>query len=181
MPYPALSDAKITINCPLFTRVLQGWHWHIGAVGESVGILYIPSANGTHDMIRTRQVNAANWLLTADGMSCYSCAWVHIWGYTILMTQTKTTKLTPQAFKLLECLRNARGLTRSWLKEQPGNLLLPFEDDWLSRSMVAWCMGKGRLTPYDITLLERLADKGLAEVKEIRGLFGVLWIYRAKG
>lgn len=98
----------------------------------------------------------------------------------MLMVQDKPQHVTPQAMKLLESLRNAQGLTRTWLREQSDNVLMPFGDEWLNRSMLAWSLGKQRLTPYDIALLELLESKGYIESRQLPAALGQMWVYRAK-
>lgn len=63
----------------------------------------------------------------------------------ILEPQYNMPPLTDQALKLLEALQS-----------QPGQ--------WLKRKEIALALGKRRLTPYDIELLQRLCDEGLAEI-----------------
>ncbi|MBZ0301750.1 MAG: hypothetical protein K8J31_18530 [Anaerolineae bacterium] len=53
--------------------------------------------------------------------------------------------ITDQALKILEVLQN-----------KPGQ--------WLKRKEIALDLGKRRLTPYDIELLQRLCDEGMAEI-----------------
>lgn len=56
------------------------------------------------------------------------------------------------------------------------------EADWMTRDQIALALGKNRLTPHDITLLERL---GAADVVDVRkrdhsGRIGYEFIYRLK-
>lgn len=55
--------------------------------------------------------------------------------------------------------------------------------DWMSRSDIAKAIGKKRLTPYDIQLLEQLVSEQRAEVmkREKRGYITFSWVYRAAG
>ena len=62
-----------------------------------------------------------------------------------LDSEYKSPPITDQAIRLLEVLR-----------ENP--------DTWLKRKEIAVALGKNRLTPYDIELLQRLCDEGLAEI-----------------
>lgn len=52
--------------------------------------------------------------------------------------------LTPHQLKILQAIYNSNGI-------------------WLSRSETARALGKKRLTPYDITCLDRLAADGLIQ------------------
>ena len=61
-------------------------------------------------------------------------------------THPPVSRLTEQAHKLLEILRAT-------------------EIMWMNRKDIARAIGKRRLTPYDIALLELLQDKGLVEIK----------------
>ena len=74
--------------------------------------------------------------------------------------QMQETELTPHAKKLLQSLRQ-------------------YDTLWLSRSEIADHIGKKRLTPYDIQLLESFTDMGLGEARkvEIRGT--IHWQYRS--
>lgn len=76
-----------------------------------------------------------------------------------MATSTADIQLTPHARKLLQALKAD-------------------ENIWLSRSEVAEAIGKNRLTPYDIQLLESFADLGIGEARkvEIRGTLH--WQYR---
>lgn len=52
-------------------------------------------------------------------------------------------------------------------------------NQWLTRSDVAVLIGKKRLTPYDIDLLELMAEQGLIRVEKEDGYSreGFRWIY----
>lgn len=63
----------------------------------------------------------------------------------ILEPIRKKSTLTEQSLKILEVLRSN-------------------QNDWLSRKDIARGLGKRRLTPYDIELLQRLCDERLAEI-----------------
>ena len=63
----------------------------------------------------------------------------------ILEPDYKSPPITEQALKILEVLQ-----------EKPGA--------WLKRKEIALALGKRRLTPYDIELLQRLCDEDLAEI-----------------
>ena len=62
-----------------------------------------------------------------------------------LESEYKAPPITDQALRLLDVLR-----------DRP--------DQWLKRREIAGALGKNRLTPYDIELLQRLCDEGLAEI-----------------
>lgn len=62
-----------------------------------------------------------------------------------LEPQHQSPPITDHARKLLEVLQNHSG-------------------QWLNRKAIAEGVGKRRLTPYDIELLQRLVDEGLAEI-----------------
>jgi hypothetical protein len=63
----------------------------------------------------------------------------------ILEPDYNAPPLTDQALKLLEALQRKSG-------------------KWMKRKEIALALGKRRLTPYDIELLQRLCDEGLAEI-----------------
>jgi hypothetical protein len=63
----------------------------------------------------------------------------------ILEPDYKAPPITDQAMKILEVLDSKRG-------------------HWMKRKEIALALGKRRLTPYDIELLQRLCDEGLAEI-----------------
>lgn len=69
-------------------------------------------------------------------------------------------ELTPHAKKLLRSLRQYDAL-------------------WLSRSEIAEHIGKKRLTPYDIQLLESFADMGLGEARKVEIKGTIHWQYRS--
>lgn len=69
------------------------------------------------------------------------------------------TQLTPHARKLLNALRE-------------------YENLWLSRTEIAENIGKNRLTPYDIQLLESFADVGLGEARKVEIKGTIHWQYR---
>jgi hypothetical protein len=74
-----------------------------------------------------------------------------------------TIELTARARALLETL-------------QRGN-------DWMNRSKLAIASGKsGRLSPHDLMLLERMANEGLIEIRDVPGKspVGKQYEYRAK-
>jgi len=72
----------------------------------------------------------------------------------------KPTRITEQAEKL-----------RGAIEKQPNR--------WLTRKQVANAIGKKRLTPYDIDLLEILADRGLIKMQQEEGYSrdGYRWVY----
>lgn len=72
-----------------------------------------------------------------------------------------STELTPQGQMLLDALREA--------------------GDWVNRSAIAKMAGKSALNKWDLVLLERLAEMGLIETKQIprHGPIGYEWRYRA--
>jgi hypothetical protein len=74
-----------------------------------------------------------------------------------------SSRLTEQAQKLLEILRNDRV-------------------QWMNRKEIARAIGKRRLTPYDIALLELLQDRGLVEIQSRPNgtPIGYEWVYHAK-
>ncbi|MBL8165566.1 MAG: hypothetical protein JNJ61_26520 [Anaerolineae bacterium] len=80
-----------------------------------------------------------------------------------LPTYQSTSRLTEQAQKLLEIL------------QKKGNV-------WMNRKDIARAIGKRRLTPYDIALLELLQDKGLVEIQSrANGTpIGYEWVYHAR-
>ncbi|MBZ0293848.1 MAG: hypothetical protein K8L99_14880 [Anaerolineae bacterium] len=63
----------------------------------------------------------------------------------ILEPQHQSPPITDHALKLLEVLQAQTG-------------------QWLNRKAIAEGVGKRRLTPYDIELLQRLVDEGLVEI-----------------
>jgi hypothetical protein len=63
----------------------------------------------------------------------------------ILEPQHKSPPITEHALKLLEVLQQQDG-------------------QWMTRRAIAEGLGKRRLTPYDIELLQRLCDERLAEI-----------------
>lgn len=63
----------------------------------------------------------------------------------ILKPEYSAPPITDQALKILEALQSKSG-------------------EWLKRKEIALLLGKRRLTPYDIELLQRLCDEGLAEI-----------------
>lgn len=69
--------------------------------------------------------------------------------------------LTPQAALLLEALREA--------------------DDWINRSELARRTNKSALNKWDMVLLDKLAEGGLIETRQIprHGPIGYEWQYRA--
>jgi hypothetical protein len=69
--------------------------------------------------------------------------------------------LTPQALHLLEALREA--------------------SNWINRAELARRTGKSALNKWDFVLLDKLADAGLMETRQIprRGPIGYEWKYRA--
>jgi hypothetical protein len=73
------------------------------------------------------------------------------------------SRLTEQAQKLLEILRETR---------------IP----WMNRKDIAKTLGKRRLTPYDIALLELLSERGLVEIKSRPNgtPIGYEWVYHAR-
>ena len=73
------------------------------------------------------------------------------------------SRLTEQAQKLLEILKGTR-------------------IEWMNRKDIARAIGKRRLTPYDIALLELLHGKGLVEIKsrENGTPIGYEWVYHAR-
>ena len=79
----------------------------------------------------------------------------------ILMATTtdQETQLTPHARKLLAALRE-------------------YENLWLSRTEIAENIGKTRLTPYDIQLLESFADIGIGEARKVEIKGTIHWQYR---
>jgi hypothetical protein len=80
-----------------------------------------------------------------------------------LPTYPPPSRLTEQAQKLLEILRDTR-------------------IEWMNRKDIARAIGKRRLTPYDIALLELLQDKGLVEIKSRPNgtPIGYEWVYHAR-
>jgi hypothetical protein len=72
-----------------------------------------------------------------------------------------SNELTPKAQIILDALREA--------------------DDWINRSAIAKRVGKSALNKWDLVLLERLAEDGLIETKQIprHGPIGYEWRYRA--
>lgn len=51
---------------------------------------------------------------------------------------------------------------------------------WLTRAQIAEKLGRSRLTPYDIAILEYMANVGIIEAREAaRGVAGKRWEYRA--
>lgn len=74
-------------------------------------------------------------------------------------TTEHETQLTPHARKLLAALREYQNL-------------------WLSRTEIADYIGKNRLTPYDIQLLESFADIGIGEARKVEIKGTIHWQYR---
>ncbi|TVR22817.1 MAG: hypothetical protein EA396_05365 [Anaerolineaceae bacterium] len=50
---------------------------------------------------------------------------------------------------------------------------------WLTRGQIAAALGKRRLTPYDITLLELFVDEGFIQSRQQKGYSreGFRWLY----
>ncbi|MAS38219.1 MAG: hypothetical protein CL610_29755 [Anaerolineaceae bacterium] len=63
----------------------------------------------------------------------------------ILEPDYNSPPITDQALKILDVLQ-----------DKPG--------EWMKRKEIALALGKRRLTPYDIELLQRLCDEKLAEI-----------------
>lgn len=78
---------------------------------------------------------------------------------SMVTTTEQETQLTPHARKLLSALRE-------------------YENLWLSRTEVADYIGKNRLTPYDIQLLESFADIGIGEARKVEIKGTIHWQYR---
>ncbi len=76
------------------------------------------------------------------------------------MTAPKPGRITAHGYKLLEGLERRR-------------------NQWLTRKEVALVIGKKRLTPYDIALLELLAEQGRIDIDQQEGYSrdGYRWIY----
>jgi hypothetical protein len=72
----------------------------------------------------------------------------------------KDAQLTPHAKKLFDALKE-------------------FENVWLSRSEIADSIGKSRLTPYDIQLLEGFAELGIGQARKVEIKGTIHWQYRA--
>jgi hypothetical protein len=81
--------------------------------------------------------------------------------FQAMFEQNTDLNLTPQAELLLEALREA--------------------NDWINRSELARRTGKSALNKWDIVLLDKLADAGLMETRQIprRGPISYEWQYRA--
>lgn len=77
--------------------------------------------------------------------------------------RTKLLEQTPQAQKIIAILYDIA--------------------DWTTRDEIAGKMQKKRLTPHDISLLERLAANGFIEIKkrDRPGRIGFEFIYRLEG
>jgi hypothetical protein len=81
----------------------------------------------------------------------------------MLMTAMKPpTEVTPHGEKLLEALRSAGG-------------------QWMNRRAIANAIGKRRLTPYDLALLELLVNEGIIEAEKhpSKAPIPFEWEYRA--
>lgn len=81
----------------------------------------------------------------------------------MLMTAMRPpTEVTPHGEKLLQALRSAR--------------------EWMNRKAIAHAIGKRRLTPYDLALLELLVSQGKVEVekRDYDSVIPYQWVYRAK-
>lgn len=74
-------------------------------------------------------------------------------------TIEQETQLTPHARKLLAALRE-------------------YENLWLSRTEIADNIGKNRLTPYDIQLLESFVDIGIGQARKVEIKGTIHWQYR---
>lgn len=72
----------------------------------------------------------------------------------------KAGQLTPHAKKLFDALKD-------------------YENVWLSRSEIADAIGKNRLTPYDIQLLESFAELGIGQARKVEIKGTIHWQYRA--
>ena len=72
----------------------------------------------------------------------------------------KEGQLTPHARKLYDALKE-------------------YENVWLSRSDIADSIGKNRLTPYDIQLLESFTDLGIGQARKVEIKGTIHWQYRA--
>lgn len=77
-----------------------------------------------------------------------------------MQPRPKPQRLTAHANRLLDGLEKHR-------------------NQWLTRSEVAAAIGKKRLTPYDIDMLDLLAEKGRIRVEQEEGFSreGFRWIY----
>lgn len=52
---------------------------------------------------------------------------------------------------------------------------------WLTRAYIAKQLGRKRLTPYDIAILEYMVTVGMIEARQAaRGVAGKRWEYRSK-
>lgn len=78
-------------------------------------------------------------------------------------THPPASRLAEQAQRLLEILRETR-------------------TPWMNRKEIARAIGKRRLTPYDIALLELLQEQGLVEIQSrTNGTpIGYEWVYHAR-
>ena len=76
------------------------------------------------------------------------------------MAAPKPSRITAHGYKLLEGLERRR-------------------NQWLTRKEVALVIGKKRLTPYDIAMLELLAEQGHIDMDQQEGYSrdGYRWIY----
>ena len=81
--------------------------------------------------------------------------------FRYMSDQKHHPNLTPQAVLLLEALRET--------------------NDWINRSELARRTEKSALNKWDLVLLDKLADAGLIETRQIprHGPIGYEWQYRA--
>lgn len=80
----------------------------------------------------------------------------------LMVYERPTGELTPHMKKILDALRSA--------------------GDWMNRSELAKALGKNRLTPYDVQILDELATAGTVEAvrRDKPGFIPYEWVYRAK-
>lgn len=80
----------------------------------------------------------------------------------LMVYERAAGELTPHMKKILDALRSA--------------------GDWMNRAQLAEALGKKRLTPYDVQILDGLATAGTVEAqrREKPGFIPYEWVYRSK-
>jgi hypothetical protein len=88
----------------------------------------------------------------------------------MVMIQTKPAHITPHAEKILRVVQNGEQIAHDYSQAfdaaVTGGYYNPMPKGWLNRSMIAWAIGKRRLIPYDIAVLNNLVEQGLIEVQQ---------------
>ena len=102
------------------------------------------------------------------------------------MVQPNPKRITPHGEKLLEVIRNGdqvvKDFNASEESKQTRTSAMLDREGWMNRSLIAWDIGKKRLTPYDIAMLDLLEAEGLIDVVQWEGYspHGYTYGYKAK-